>query len=52
LSHLANQAALPRKKRQAAIGVTILEGFERIISASSGSLAIWDTAKSLLQALF
>lgn len=35
LSHIMNQAALPKDQRQAAIGTMILEGFERIISVSS-----------------
>ena len=52
LSHITDQAALPKDKRQSAIGTTILEGFERIISVSSGLLGIWQTVKPLLEQLF
>ena len=52
LSYIANQAALPKDQRQAAISTTILEGFERIIRASSGLLAIWQTVKPLVERLF
>lgn len=52
LSYIANQAALPKGQRQAAIGTTILEGFERIIRVSSGLLAIWQTVKPLVGQLF
>lgn len=52
LSHLAKQAALPKDKRETAIGRTVLDGFERIISASSGLLTIWNIAKPLLRSLF
>jgi len=52
LSHIANQAALPKDQRHAAIGTTILEGFERIISVSSGLLGIWQTVKPLVENLF
>lgn len=52
LSHIANQAALPKKQRQAAISATIIEGFERIISVSSGLLGIWQAAKPLITQLF
>ena len=52
LSHIANQAALPKEKRQSAIGTTILEGLERIISASSGLLSIWQTVRPLVERLF
>lgn len=52
LSHITDQAALPKDKRQSAIGTTILEGFERIISVSSSLLAIWETVKPLVGKLF
>jgi hypothetical protein len=52
LSYIANQAALPKGRRQTAIGTTILEGFERIIKVSSELLAIWQTVKPLVEALF
>lgn len=37
LSHIANQAALPKEKRQAAIGKSVIEGFERIIRISGSA---------------
>jgi|CXWL01.1.fsa_nt_gi hypothetical protein len=52
LSYIANQAALPKDKRQPAIGTSILEGFERIIRVSSGLLSIWNTVKPLVERLF
>jgi len=52
LSFITDQAALPTDKRNASIGTTILEGFERVISTSSGVLAIWQTAKPLIESLF
>ena len=52
LSHIANQAALPKEKRQRAISTTVVEGFERLISASSRLLAIWQTVKPLVEQLF
>lgn len=52
LSHIADQAALPKDKRQSAIGTTVIEGLERLISASSRLLAIWQTVKPLVEQLF
>jgi hypothetical protein len=51
LSHLAKQAALPKDQRQTAIGRTVVDGFERIINASSGLLTIWNIVKPILQGL-
>lgn len=52
LSHIANQAALSKGQRQSAIGTTVLQGFERIISVSTGLLNIWRSVKPLVEQLF
>lgn len=52
LAFLTKQASLPREKRNASIGATILEGLERIINTSSGLLRIWQAAKPLIEQLF
>ena len=52
LSYITEQAALPTEQRNASVGMTILEGFERIIAASSGLIGIWQAAKPLVEQLF
>jgi hypothetical protein len=52
LAFLAEQAILPSDKRNASIGTTILEGFERTISISTGLLEIWGAIKPVILKLF
>ena len=52
LAFITEQAALPPDNRNTSIGTTILEGFEQIISASSGLQTLWNIPKPLLERLF
>lgn len=52
LSYLAEQAALTQNQRNASIGTTTIEGFERIIHASSGLVTLWQMIKPLVERLF
>jgi len=52
LSYLAEQAALTQNQRNASIGTTTIEGFERIIHASSGLMTLWQMIKPLVERLF
>ncbi|HNP84401.1 MAG TPA: hypothetical protein PKN47_23310 [Nitrospira sp.] len=52
LSYLAEQAALTQDQRNPSIGTTTIEGFERIIHASSGLVTLWQMIKPLVERLF
>jgi len=52
LSFLAEQAALPKEKRQSSIGKIVITGLERVVNAAASVSTLWPHLCSLLQGLF
>ena len=52
LAFLTTQAALPKDKRQAAVGKVVLPTLERLLNISASLITVWQVTKPLIEAIF